>query len=115
MIETRQQFGTRVNDLKRKNVMMTNGYYTTIRNDGLIVARPVRRGSRFPFKLAIALLVIFFFFKAFVLSAFGPGTYQVRLNTLKQGTIVERAGAWALGLDPVTIAISSKIGPIFRG
>lgn len=115
MVETRQHFGTRVKHLNRKNAMMANGYYTTIRNDGLIVARPVRRGYRFPFKFALMLIVLFFGFKAFVLSAIGPGTYQIRLNTLKNGTIVEQAGAWALGLDPVTRAVSRQIGPIFRG
>lgn len=114
MVEIRQQFGKRVTYLNCKNTLMAKGYYTTIRNDGLIVAHPVKRDFGFPWKIVTLLVVLFFGFKALTLSAIGPGTYQIRLNTLKNGTVIEQAGGWVLGLDPVTLAISAKIGPIFR-
>ena len=41
MVDARQQFGTRVKSLESKNVKLARGYYTTIRADGLVVARPV--------------------------------------------------------------------------
>ena len=44
MVDARQQFGTRVKSLESKNVKLARGYYTTIRADGLVVARPARRG-----------------------------------------------------------------------
>lgn len=115
MVETHQHFGKRVKHLNKKNARFAHGYYTTVRNDGLIIAHPVRRSSGFPFKIFLLLIVMFFGFKALVLSAIGPGAYQIRLNTLKDGTFIEQAGAFALGMDPVTLAISSQIGPIFRG
>lgn len=115
MVETHQHFGKRINDLNRKHVMMANGYYTVIRDDGLVIARPAKRSAGFPFKTFLLLGVLFFIFKALVLSSVGPGTYQIRLNKLQSGTVVEQAGAWMLGLDPVTLAISTKVGPIFRG
>ncbi len=115
MVETSQHFGRRVKNLNKKHARFAHGYYTTVRDDGLIIARPVRRSSGVPYKFLFVLAVLFFGFKALVLSAVGPGTYQIRLSTLENGTVIERAGAWALGLDPVTLAISSKIGPIFRG
>lgn len=114
MVETYQHFGRRVKLLNRKNALMANGYYTTLRSDGLVVARPIRRSAGIPFKSLFAITVLFFCFKAFVLSSIGPGAYQIRLNTLNNGTVIEQAGGWALGLDPVTTAIANKIGPIFR-
>ncbi len=114
MVETYQHFGRRVKLLNRKNALMANGYYTTLRNDGLIVARPIRRHKGFPFKAFFVIAVMFFCFKAFVLSSIGPGAYQIRLSALDNGTMVERAGGWALGLDPMTMAIANKVGPIFR-
>ena len=115
MVETHQNFGKRVADLNRKNVLMANGYYTTVRADGLVIARPAKRSIAVPFKTLLLLGILFFIFKALVLSSIGPGTYQIRLGKLQSGTVIEQAGAWVLGIDPVTKAISTKVGPIFRG
>lgn len=115
MVETHQQFGKRVNDLDRKHKALANGYYTTIRNDGLVIARPRRRDTGLPVKYLMALVVLFILLKAIMLSANGPGTYQIRLSSLAEGTVVERAGAWVLQVDPVTQALANKIGPVLRG
>jgi hypothetical protein len=115
MVETHQQFWKRVNHLSQKHKAMANGYYTTIRNDGLVIARPRRRDAGFPVKYVLALTVMFFLLKAFMLSANGSVTYQTRLNTLGNGTIVERAGAWVLKVDPITQMLANKIGPVLRG
>ncbi|WP_255200053.1 hypothetical protein [Sulfitobacter sp. HGT1] len=115
MVETHQQFGKRVNNLNRKHKALANGYYTTIRNDGLVIARPRRRDTGLPVKYILALVVLFVLLKAFMLSANGPGTYQIRLNALSEGTAIERAGAWILQVDPVTQALANKIGPVLRG
>ncbi len=114
MVETYQHFGRRVKKLNRKNALMANGYYTTMRDDGLVIARPVRRSVGFPFRSILLFLAVFICFKAFVLSSIGFASYESRLDLMKRGTVVEQAGAWALGLDPLTQVISAKIGPIFR-
>lgn len=115
MVDARQQFGSRVKSLESKKVRLAQGYYTTIRADGLVVAHPARRGLRVPTKLLVGLVVLFVCFKGFVLAAIGPTTYDARLTTLAQGTIVEQAGAWVLQADPVTQALARKLGPVFRG
>ena len=60
MVETHQNFGKRVADLNRKNVLMANGYYTTVRADGLVIARPAKRSIAVPFKTLLFLGVLFF-------------------------------------------------------
>lgn len=110
MSDAHPHFGKRVHNLKTKNA---NGYYTVIRNDGLIVARSLRKPTRFPLKLIVATVISLFCFKAFVLSAIGPGSYEMRLNILRGGTIIEKAGARALEIDPITRLLSAQIGPVF--
>ena len=85
MVDARQQFGSRVKSLESKKIRLAQGYYTTIRADGLVVAHPARRGLRVPTKLLVGLVVLFVCFKGFVLAAIGPTTYDVRLATLAQG------------------------------
>jgi hypothetical protein len=80
MVETHQQFGRRVTNLNKKNTQFAHGYYTILSNDGLVIVSTVRRSLVFPFKRLISLSVIFFAFKACVLTAVGPGAYQIRLN-----------------------------------
>ena len=115
MVDARQQFGTRVKSLESKNVKLARGYYTTIRADGLVVARPARRGLRLPTKLLVALVALFVCFKGFVLATIGPTAYDSRLDSLAQGTVIEQAGAWVLQVDPVTQTLARKLGPVFRG
>ena len=115
MVETHQHLGRRVHNLERNSARLSKGYYSTVRNDGLIVARPARQTSSFPFKLVFILVALFFLYKAFVLSVIGYDTYQSRLTTLSNGTAFEQAGAWFLGIDPITLAVSAKMGPVFRG
>ena len=113
MADINQPFGTRIDQLDRQRKALANGYYTTIRNDGLVIAHPRRRDKAAPLKYFLALVVLFFIFKALVLATAGAGTYQSRLNSLSDGTLVERAGAWILQVDPVTQVLSNKVGLVF--
>lgn len=116
MVETHDHFTQRLNHLGRKHEQMTHGYTTKVGRDGLITVIPKRRRVRGTSPLAlIALLAIgFFCFKAFMLSAIGPVTYDERLAKLENGTIVEQVGAKVMGIDPVTGLISQTVGPILR-
>ncbi|SFS99314.1 hypothetical protein SAMN04488040_2652 [Sulfitobacter marinus] len=109
MVDINQQFGTRKDQLDRQRKALANGYYTKIRSDGLVIAQPRRRDKIAPLKYFLALVVLFFLFKALVLATAGEGTYQSQLNSLSDGTVVERAGAWFLQVDPVTQALSNKV------
>jgi len=114
MVETHAHFAKRLNTLGRKHARMTKGYSTKIDRNGIIVATPKRRSVSFPFK-GLALLVLgFFAFKAFMLASVGPITYNERLSRLQNGTQIEQAGAFVLGLDPVTVAMADFVGPVMR-
>ena len=56
----------------------------------------------------------FFCFKAFMLIANGPDTYNDRLATLQNGTVIEAMGAKVLSIDPATQFIADQVGPYLR-
>jgi len=63
MANINQPFGTRIDQLDRQRKDLANGYYTTIRNDGLVIAHPHRRDKGAPLKYFLALVVLFFIFQ----------------------------------------------------
>ena len=114
MVETKTQFNKRLKTLGRKHAKMSGGYTTKIDRNGLIVAKPRRSRGRLPLKGLVFLAGGFLVFKAFMLAAVGPLTYNERLAKLEGGTMIEQAGAKVLGIDPVTSALADFTGPIIR-
>ncbi len=112
MVETRDHFAERLGKLGKKHQRMTHGYRTKVGADGLIVVTPKRR-SLVPagagIKLLLLVVVGFFGFKAFALTASGPITYNERLAKLAEGSVVEQIGAKALAVDPITETIANKV------
>ena len=113
MVETHDHFIRRLAFLGRKHKKMTHGYTTRVGPDGLIVVTPKRRarnsaGANF---LLLA-LGMFFGLKILMLLSVGPQGYEERLVKLQDGTFVEQAGAFVLGIDPVTEAIAGYVGPM---
>lgn len=117
MVETRDHFAERLGKLGKKHEKMTHGYTTKVGKDGLLVVTPKPR-SIIPggagVKILLILLVGFIGFKAFTLAAVGPVTYNERLSKLENGTVIEKAGAKALAIDPVTEALAGSVGPVLR-
>ncbi len=117
MVETHDHFVNRLNTLGRKHAKMTHGYTTKVGKDGLIVVKP-KRTRRAPrsggLKLIFLVAIGFIGFKAFTLATVGPVTYNERLSTLQNGTIIEQAGAKAMAIDPVTEAVAGSVGKIVR-
>ena len=114
MVETHAHFSKRLKMLGRKHAKMTHGYTTKVGRDGLITAKPKRRKGRLPIKGMLLMVAGFLAFKAFMLAAVGPVTYNERLSKLESGTMIEQAGAKVLGIDPVTAALADFAGPIIR-
>lgn len=117
MVETHDHFEKRLSALGRKHEKMTHGYTTRVTRDGLIVVEPkkarvVRNGSLL--KILTIAVVGFIGFKAFALAAVGPQTYEDRLVKLSEGTVLEQAGAFAMGIDPVTELLAEQIGPLLK-
>jgi len=116
MVYTKQDFNARVNTVGGRASKSRRGQVATVRKNGLIVAKPksVRTKLRLPLKGAVLMVLFFVAFKAFLLAANGPDTYQDRLAALAEGGIVGQLGAHVLAVDPVTQLIAGKIGPIIR-
>lgn len=113
-VETYDHFTKRLNTLGRKHAKMTRGYSTKVGKDGLITVVTKRQRRGFPIKGLIVAVIGFFAFKAFMLAAVGPVTYNERLAKLEKGTVIEQAGAKVLGIDPVTNMLASVTGPVLR-
>lgn len=107
------EFTQRVNRLNKKHQKMSRGYRATMRKDGLVVMRPQRVSSAVPAKVLLLTLVGFFAFKAFLLSHLGPTGYQYRIDSLNEGTPVEKAGAWVMQIDPVSQALAAQLNKVF--
>lgn len=110
MVETHDHFVNRLEMLGEKHAKMTRGYGTKISTSGLIVIEPKeeRRNWAFPVKLVMMALLGFLGFKVFMLATVGPETYNDRLAKLENGTIIEKAGAFALAVDPLTAILAEK-------
>ncbi|WP_425045894.1 hypothetical protein [Primorskyibacter sp. S87] len=111
MVDDHLLFNQRVNRLTRKHRAMARGYKAQMQPDGLIVMKP--RGRRAgislrPILYAIAMLLLF---KGFLVAHLGVPGYSDRLARLEEGTAVEKAGAWAMQIDPVTQLIADQIYP----
>lgn len=102
------EFDRRLRRIERKHRRMSNGRVAVVDDNGLITYRARRRAPRLPlrglFLLAMGLLA----FKGLVLTHLGAETYDLRIEALKSGTVVEQAGAWLMQADPVTVWISEN-------
>ena len=109
-----KDFSKRVKRINKRHRKMANGYVTSVNHDGLIVAKVRRRGPSFPWKGFALCFMAFFAFKGFLLSQLGMTTYSDRVSSLQSGTFVEKAGAYAMSADPVTVAIAEQIRTVLR-
>lgn len=107
-------FSRRVKKLEKQHQRLSKGYVTTVNHDGLVVARVRREGFRIPFRGLLFLAVAFIGFKAVMYSSSGQEAYTERLALLQQGTIAERAGAWILAPDVVTLWLSEQIDKVTK-
>jgi hypothetical protein len=114
MVNDQLQFNERLQLLARKHRAMSHGYSTYIQPDGLIVARPRRRAIRISGRAVIMFVLAFIGFKAFLIANLGMLTYEERVTRLQSGTVVERAGAFAMQPDPLSTFVALQVGPILR-
>lgn len=116
-VQTQENFAQRLQLLGRKHKSMTQGYTTKVGKDGLLIVKP-KRSRRLRRSLSLQALLIavigFFAFKAFMLAAIGPITYNERIERLNSGTVIEQGGAWVMGIDPVTQFLAEMAGPVMR-
>jgi hypothetical protein len=114
MVETHAHFVKRLTTLGQKHAKMTRGYSMKVNKDGLLTAKPKRARRSLPIRGLFLVVFGFFALKAFMLASVGPVTYNERLAKLESGTVVERAGAKAMSIDPITATFATIAGPVLR-
>ncbi|WP_170385090.1 hypothetical protein [Ruegeria atlantica] len=108
------EFDQRVHRLTKKHAKLSRGYRATMRKDGLVVMRPQRVRSAIPAKMLLIGLAGLFAFKTFLLSSLGASAYQYRVDSLAEGTAVEKAGAWVMQIDPLSEYVATQINGYFH-
>ncbi|MFY0311191.1 hypothetical protein ACFMBG_14975 [Leisingera sp. D0M16] len=114
MGEHRDQFQARLKQINRNHEAMSGGYTAKLRPDGLLVVKPHRVQSRISARTLIFFTAAFLLFKGFLMAALGFGSYDERVQTLAGGSGLERAGAFIMQADPVSVFVAQKIGPVLR-
>lgn len=103
-------FDRRLERILRQHQRLSKGYVTTVTRDGLIVARPRRRGLPFiPWRGILAALVLAFLVKVMLFVSMGAAAYEERVAHLAAGTPVEQVGAYVLAADQATLWIADKV------
>lgn len=114
MVENQLLFNQRVQRLAKKHDAMSRGYKTRMRKDGLIVMKPRRSRPGVSLRAIVLFIGALLMFKGFLLANLGPEGYSERVAKLSEGTPVERAGAWVMQPDPVSVFIAEQTGPVLR-
>ena len=105
-------FDKRLKRIVRQHDKMSNGVVRRVNSDGLIVAKPRLYRPRFPLKGLLAVLFLGFLFKGFLFAFLGDAAYGERVAALQSGTVLEKAGAWVMQPDPITVLAANGIAMI---
>lgn len=103
-----REFDTRLKRIDRRHRKVAKGYVATIGRDGLLTQSPRRRRLRVPFGGIAFIAVAIVAFKGIVHAQLGPTSYETRIASLANGSGIEKAGAWVMQADPLTIWVSEK-------
>ncbi|MDX5402302.1 MAG: hypothetical protein LPK02_09005 [Rhodobacterales bacterium] len=102
-------FDNRLRRIQKSRVKLAKGYVSVVGDDGLIVVKPQRRRAGFHLRALAFVIIGFMGFKILILAALGQGVYEERVDTLREGSTVERAGAWVMQPDPLSVMAAQKI------
>jgi hypothetical protein len=108
------EFDRRMRRISKRHSKLSHGYVTSVNPDGLVVAKPQRKSHRGTIRGLAILLLVMMVFKGFLHAQLGPATYENRVEALKEGSVVEQAGAWVMTADPVTLWISNHVSSLVR-
>lgn len=109
-----QEFDTRLRRIDRKHRKLSGGFVAAVSHDGLIIAKPRRRRLRVPFAGLALVAVGVIAFKGIVHAQLGAATYDARIAALAEGSQVEKAGAWVMQADPLTLWVSAQARGLFE-
>lgn len=104
----------RLNKVVRKHDRMKrNGVVHKVGRDGLIRSRPRLIAPRFPIQGMMIIVALLLAFKALLFAQIGAGNYALKVEELRQGTVVEQVGAFIMQEEPVTVAIGGALSQYF--
>lgn len=109
MAKPQDAFNKRTNTVRKQQAKMAQGYSVVLDKNGIMKHRPKRINFN-PGSLTVLfpLVAIFMAFKGFAVSKLGLETYVAHLSALQQGNVVDRVGAFLMGLDPLTIWVATN-------
>ncbi|AJE45899.1 hypothetical protein [Celeribacter indicus] len=103
-----QQLEKRLTRIEARRRALRRGAVYSVNHDGLIIARPRRRGLRRPLHLLIVALAAVLLFKAALYATLGAATYAGRIAELAEGSAPERVAAWVMQADGVTVWLAMQ-------
>ncbi|MDD9923926.1 MAG: hypothetical protein OXQ92_16845 [Boseongicola sp.] len=107
-------FDRRMRRISRRHTKLSHGYVTSVNDDGLVVAKPKRRGNGTTLRGVLIMVAVIMLFKGVLHAQLGPTAYQERVDRLADGNFVEQAGAWIMTAEPVTVWLSQNITSLVR-
>jgi hypothetical protein len=107
-------FTQRLKRIDRAHRRLARGYEPSVLHDGLIVPVPRRRRVRIPFAGLALILIAVLGFKGAAHALLGADTYESRIAALAEGGAVERAGAWIMQADALTLWLSAQLSQVLR-
>ncbi|NNK68468.1 MAG: hypothetical protein HKO95_17220 [Rhodobacteraceae bacterium] len=105
-----QDFYRRMDRITRHHRKLSQGYVTTMNEDGLIVAEPRTLRRIVPWRSLLFTLFVVMAFKGWLFASIGPAAYEARVISLQNGSLVMQAGAYVMTADPVTLWIATLFG-----
>jgi len=108
------EFDRRMRRISRRQSKLSRGYVTAVTDDGMVVAKPRRRGNGGAVRGFAIIMIVVILFKGFLHAQLGAASYQDRVEALAEGSVIEQAGAWAMTADPVTLWLSGHLSSLVR-
>ena len=108
------EFERRMRRINRRHSKLSQGYVTAVNSDGLVVAKPQRRSARGTLRGVALIVIVVMLFKGFLHAQLGAQAYEDRVEALAAGTMIEKAGAFAMAADPITLWLSTKVVSLVR-
>lgn len=112
MASAQMPFQKRLRKIVRSHQRMNHGVAHVMREDGLIVARPRVYNPKFPLRGLLLLIGAALLFKGYIYASLGATVYDERVAQLAEGQIIEKAGAWIMQADILTVTVGQFLNSI---
>ena len=102
------EFDRRMRRISRRHTKLSQGYVTSVNDDGLVIAKPRRKMRRGTLRGVAIVMLVLMVFKGFLHNQLGAYAYENRVDALATGSAFEKAGGILMSADPITVWLSGK-------